>query len=152
MKFRPAGHSQVPSLSFVVLQHQFPAAHIGQIKRQLAAVNLQPPLNLDKDASFLCPMNWLEQCRENLTYCLGGLVFNASQCRDYYNGHINREYDPMLIRQRGMGYEAEFLHLAMKHQPFEPNHYQKAVMTKYPEGVASIRPLLYDCRPYLDAQ
>jgi hypothetical protein len=137
-----AAHSQVPSLSFIVLGQTPP-----QIRQDVLAIGLNPPLQLDKEACFLSPLSWLEQCKTNLTFCLGGLVFNASQCRDFWNNKI----DPKLSRQRAMGYEAEFLHLAMKRQPFKPNDYQHTVMTKYPHGVASIRHLLYDCRTYHDA-
>jgi hypothetical protein len=137
-KVNVAAHSQIPSLSFI-------AVLVGeqQISRFL---DINPPLHLPNDSCFLLPMNWLDQCQANLTYCLGGMVFNASQCRDHFNKKLDI-HSP----QRAMAYEAEFLHWAMKQQPFVANEYQQKVMATYPQGIATIRPLLYDCQTFLDA-
>lgn len=131
----------VQSLSFMVVGKNVPPERDPQV------IPLTTPLVVDKQAAYLCPDNWLEQCRQNLTYCLGGVVFNASQCRDYYNNKLDRN-----CIARAMAYESEFLHLAMKHKPFTPDEYQSKVMKTYPDGIGTIRSLLYSCRPFMDAR
>ena len=103
----------------------------------------------DKECSqgvFILPVDWAEQCALDRLYCTGGLVWAASQCRDFYNKRMYMT-DPTVI-DRAQGYEAEFYltmqnHEALKDKKIEFNDYQKQILEGYPKGLESIRHLLY---------
>lgn len=84
--------------------------------------------------------------KERPIYHCGGMVFVASQCRDFYNGklfetsNLQQNYDR--TRARSLSYEAEFL-ITMKYNtplgiPFSLDDYQKWVLNKYPDGLKSL--------------
>lgn len=84
--------------------------------------------------------------KERPIYHSGGMVFVASQCRDFYNGKL---FDISDLKQsyertkaRSFAYEAEFL-ITMKYNtppgiPFSLNDYQKWVLSQYPDGLKSL--------------
>ena len=86
---------------------------------------------------ILVPMTFPDLCKKDSTMQLGALVFNASKARDFYH---NKLADFRATQSRAYAYEAEYLLTAQKlwAQHFDPNKYQKKVMTEYPEGLVSL--------------
>ncbi len=97
----------------------------------------------------VCPTNWIQQISDNSFYCMGGLVFVCSQCRDFWNGKFNYDGDNSSVIERAIAYEAEFL------KDFERikslNEYQKKVLNRYPKGLNSVPNLIYSGKNYIDA-
>jgi hypothetical protein len=102
-------------------------------------------------AFILCPQNWVQMVKADPIMQLGGLVFNASKAKDYWNqkvpGLTDTDEDSM---ERCWSYEAEYLNYVSALKPsFAPNDYQKKVMDKYPNGLRSARPgVHYHSRPF----
>lgn len=105
-----------------------------------------PPDKEEFEAMIICPPTWHKQVEENVVFCAGGLVYNASKACDFYNGKYLKN---MLIdedaNKRAMAFEAEFYHNYPNE--FEPDAYQKTVMETYPRGVEDIYELLYKRKP-----
>lgn len=120
----------VPTLSFTALGHSL---------EDLQAVVLIPP-------------KWPESVANNYYFELGGLVFVASQCRDWYNGRLkvtpNSLGSPEVVR-RAYCYEAEYLLTLLGQVPdYQLNKYQRQVLEGAPKGVASMGGLAYESRPF----
>jgi hypothetical protein len=135
----------IPTLSFTALRN--PAGIMGMV---------------------ICPEDWLEQIEANPLYCMGGIVFVASQCRDFWNGKIlypaqdqdqsatfgpgpQIATDPIVLK-RAFAYEAEYLHSIFPSGDLKPNDYQSKVMAAYPKGLDTSLDLIYDGKPYMDAK
>jgi hypothetical protein len=99
-------------------------------------------------AMFACPQNWCRQCVERRVFCMGGLVWASSQCRDAWNGRM-RDREDVLMRAKA--YESQFLHVMKTREDFKPDDYQSEVMKAFPGGVGDVSNLLYEGRPYLGA-
>ena len=98
---------------------------------------------------FAVPHDWDKQCRQRRVFCTGGLVWAASQCRDFYNGRMQKTDETVLPRARG--YESEYyLTLATaRKELFKPNEYQKRIMDNYPDGLESVKHLLYPRKNFM---
>jgi hypothetical protein len=112
--FRPA----VPTITFAVGRHQSQSGLILLI---------------------MLPPNYIEQVRQNPIQALGGVVFVASQLRDF----VCHQYDKRRSRLRAHAFVAEFLRVMRLHHEheglhWEPNDYQRSILEEYPDGLASL--------------
>jgi hypothetical protein len=100
-------------------------------------------------ATIICPSNWCDMLRADRYMQLGALVFQASKAKDYWNLKIpGITCTEEAFQERAYSYEAEFLNTI---SVFSPNSYQKQVLTKYPQGLRSVRRgLHYTSRPFPD--
>jgi hypothetical protein len=96
-------------------------------------------------ATVMCPQNWLQMLKEDKTMQLGGMVFQASRAKDYWNRIFpGRDCPAQDSFDRACSYEAEFLnYLLAEDQDFSPNVYQQQVLEKFPKGLSSARPGLH---------
>jgi len=87
-----------------------------------------------KAAAMIFPQDIQSRMKKEGLVFLGGMVYNASKARDYYN---NQVFDIKAFECRAMAYEAEFLRILKKQEiPF--NDYQEEVLKKFPNGLNSL--------------
>ena len=84
------------------------------------------------------PTLWSDMLRETPFVQMGAMVFVASQAKDYWNNKFGVD-DKQIILDRACAFEAEFLHylLCQTDRKFEPTDYQKQILSKFPDGIAS---------------
>lgn len=97
-------------------------------------------------ATLLIPENYKSQFEQDPIFVLGGIVYNGSHCRDYFNGLFKPGANHAVIQRRARMYEAEFL-LHMRVTGAALNEYQKTVCGDFPLGLATDPELLYDSQP-----
>lgn len=126
----PSAAGPVPTLSFTALGND--------------------PKHLN--AAVLIPANWPDLIAQNYKYQLGGIVFVASQCRDWYNGKLIVKPEdlrhPDVVR-RAECYEASYLRTVLEQDPnYQLNGYQKHVLEVAPNGLLSLGNLAYESKPF----
>lgn len=94
----------------------------------------------------ICPNNWLDQVKANPNFCMGGLVFVGSQCRDFWNGKLGID---SRIMDRADAYEAEYL---LNSPSTVLSAHEAHLIQRYPKGLDSVRELIYEGKPYMDAK
>lgn len=111
-----------------------------------------------KPAAFvLCPPLWNEMLEQDYIYQLGGVVFCASQCCDFYNEKFQHQQNNPIglqdqdVQRRAWAYEAEYLNVVKEHLPeHQFNDYQKKVMEEFPNGLLSLpENLVYQSKPFV---
>jgi hypothetical protein len=104
------------------------------------------------EAIIWLPTQYAQMCVQDRIFHMGGICFNASQCRDFYNGKILENGGQQLTQQRALAYEAEFLHTMAQSEQFKPNDWQQKVLENFPNGIASVQNLLYKPKKFMDAK
>lgn len=99
-------------------------------------------------AAFLCPFDWLQQWKRQPIFCIGGVISNASQCRDYWN---QRLLPTIETSQRALAYETEYLLTIQREQILHLNSWQEDALKEFPQGLQSAQHLLYPTKAFLDA-
>lgn len=125
---------------------------VGNDVIKVAVVPLVPRLafggSLRSDLRlFAIPEDWIMQCVKDRVMAMGGVVWASSQCRDAWNG--KRIMSEVLMRADA--YESQFLHVMKQHQGFTANEHQRKVMELYPQGVDTVKHLLYPRKAFMDA-
>lgn len=99
-----------------------------------------------KNGSIIVPVEYYKLIRSNPIMAAGGVLFVASQARDYWNGKLS---DPDAVVKRSKAYEATYLHLVLKMplaSNYTPTSYQQDIIKAYPGGLDDIAELLYECQ------
>lgn len=100
---------------------------------------------------IMCPSNWHEMLLKDPFMQMGGLVFIASQAKDYWNLRLSSQYENRKeeIKNRARSYEAELLNYFAKYksEKFSANDWQKETIKLYPGGIMS-EPSHYEGRDY----
>jgi hypothetical protein len=105
---------------------------------------------------ILFPNDYEQQFRKDAIYCMGGVVFVASQVVDYYNQKFTPD-EVQKVPERAKMWEAEFL-LTIKRaladekavgfpkaeRNYQFNEYQIDVLNRFPQGIKSVPELLYE--------
>lgn len=95
---------------------------------------------------FAIPYDWTTQCIIDRIFCTGGLVWAASQARDFHNKRMAQQDNTVI--QRARAYEAEYYLTVRSENWFRPSDYQRAILAAYPEGLASAKHLLYPLKDF----
>jgi hypothetical protein len=104
------------------------------------------------EAIIWLPTSYAQMVVHDRIFHMGGICFNASQCRDFYNGKVGPGKNPQPAQQRALAYEAEFINTIAQADEFKPNDWQKQVMEQFPKGLASVQNLLYKPKKFMDAK
>lgn len=96
-------------------------------------------------ASIGLPDNYYQMALENSTLQMGGIVYIASQARDFWN---KKTADPMMVQKRAKAYEVTYILETQKLMPeYVCNEYQKSCIETTPNGIKDIMELLYESQP-----
>lgn len=83
-------------------------------------------------ATVLVPLDWPARVKSDPLHSRLGLVFVASQLRDWFNGRI---LEPS-VRTRAQAWEAEYLLWVQQNDAaFMPSTYQQEILAHYPSGL-----------------
>jgi hypothetical protein len=131
-------HALITLFSQMMKQHVISITLKPEIPTVTFAVGLLPPQSSLMPV-IVFPSNYLEQIRENPLQALGGVVFIASQVRDF----VYHQLEPQRSLKRAHAFEVEFLRVMCLHHEhegllWEPNDYQRSILEEYPDGLASL--------------
>lgn len=105
--------------------------------------------NGSKCCIILVPVEWPKICEKDPFMQLGGMVYTASKCADYWHGKLQTQEDGVALEMRARAYEAEYLLMLSTLIKFKPNSYQKKVLEQFPLGLASLKEeFRYELQPY----
>ncbi len=106
-------------------------------------------------AFIIMPWDFAESVQKNCNYKVGGIVFVASQVRDYLTDHyfdkkidekqLGSFFPPSVVMDRCRAYEAEYILTMQSIGEMKLNKYQQDLLEKFPQGLATprIKELLY---------
>lgn len=99
-----------------------------------------------KKGVVMCHPAWHQAAMQNIIMQAGGVVYIASQARDYYNDKFE---DRTAMLHRASAFEADFLLTLKDTDVFRQTVYQQGVMKNFPEGLRSLRQeLWYESKPF----
>jgi hypothetical protein len=105
----------------------------------------------EKCCIVLVPVNWPEICKKDPFMQLGGMVYTASKCVDFWHGKLQKKEDGIALEKRARAYEAEYLLLLSSLTKFKPNEYQQKLLEQFPLGLASLEEeFKYELQPFAE--
>lgn len=114
-----------------VYHYRHVAMAIGPNVPSLSMTVAQSRKTGDIQALTFAPHNWPEMVAQDPVMQLGAIIAMGSQATDFYNNKILSKEDSLVVKERALSYEAEYLKMIEGH-PF--NEYQQEVLAKYPNG------------------
>ena len=95
---------------------------------------------------FVVPLDFANRCVQQRIFMMGGMVYNSSLMRDFWN----KRHDDELRMDRALSYESEFYRtLTNKEGEFKPNEYQQQVIHRFPNGLEDR--FKYQGKSFMDA-